>query len=210
MRHLGERLTAFVDGELGHGDRDRVLAHLAGCPDCRAEADALRGLKRRLYALPDGAPPDGLVERLRAMGEPGDPVPPRARPLPGTVRPRPATMPAGLSGPGAGRRTGTSRPGGAARTGDGRRPSAFRPPGRAGSPGRRLRGRLPRTRYVVAGAVSLAILGVGTASFAAGADTAQLPRIAPAIERFAVEHALTSGDVPLTDPNQGPAPGERP
>ncbi|MET7613373.1 zf-HC2 domain-containing protein, partial [Streptomyces seoulensis] len=35
-QHLGDRLSALVDGELGHESRDRVLAHLATCCRCRA------------------------------------------------------------------------------------------------------------------------------------------------------------------------------
>jgi hypothetical protein len=52
----------------------------------------------------------------------------------------------------------------------------------------------------VAGAATLAVLGIGSAAFAAGSDPRSLPRVAPSVEQFAVEHALTSGDVPLTDP----------
>jgi len=51
MSHLGQRLSALIDGELGHADRDRVLVHLARCEACRAEAVALRMLKRRMNAL---------------------------------------------------------------------------------------------------------------------------------------------------------------
>ena len=40
-RHLGERLSALIDGELSDTQRERVLAHLAGCEDCRREAAAL-------------------------------------------------------------------------------------------------------------------------------------------------------------------------
>ncbi|SRR6266498_169070 len=50
---FGEVLFTPVDGELSHDERDRLYAHLAGCPECRAEAAALRVLKRRLEALGD-------------------------------------------------------------------------------------------------------------------------------------------------------------
>ncbi|WP_187284101.1 trypsin-like peptidase domain-containing protein [Streptomyces sp. adm13(2018)] len=43
--HLGDRLAALVDGELGHDSRERVLAHLATCARCKSEADAQRTLK---------------------------------------------------------------------------------------------------------------------------------------------------------------------
>ncbi|WP_033820756.1 zf-HC2 domain-containing protein, partial [Kitasatospora sp. MBT63] len=35
--HLGDRLSAYLDGELGHDSRERVQAHLATCPQCLAE-----------------------------------------------------------------------------------------------------------------------------------------------------------------------------
>lgn len=63
MSHLGERLTALVDGELGHDERDRALAHLAACDLCRAEADALRALKQP-------APRDGRRGPGRASARP--------------------------------------------------------------------------------------------------------------------------------------------
>ncbi|MFE3636394.1 zf-HC2 domain-containing protein [Streptomyces sp. NPDC059168] len=74
-QHLGDRLSALVDGELGHESRERVLAHLATCARCKAEADAQRRLKNvfaeaappppsesflaRLQGLPGGSGPDG-------------------------------------------------------------------------------------------------------------------------------------------------------
>jgi anti-sigma factor RsiW len=51
MTHLGQRLSALIDGELDNEGRDRVLVHLAKCEPCRAEAVALRTLKRRMNAL---------------------------------------------------------------------------------------------------------------------------------------------------------------
>jgi anti-sigma factor RsiW len=73
-RHLGERLSALIDGELSHAQRERVLAHLARCESCRQEAGMLRLLKRRMHALSDsdpaaGQPPggDALTWRLLAL-----------------------------------------------------------------------------------------------------------------------------------------------
>jgi anti-sigma factor RsiW len=51
MTHVGQRLSALIDGELDGEGRDRVLVHLAKCESCRAEAVALRTLKRRMHAL---------------------------------------------------------------------------------------------------------------------------------------------------------------
>lgn len=69
-QHLGDRLAALVDGELSHDVRERVLAHLATCPKCKAEADAQRRLKTLFV---ESAPPPlsaGLLARLQGL--PGD------------------------------------------------------------------------------------------------------------------------------------------
>jgi hypothetical protein len=66
-RHLGERLSALIDGELSDTQRERVLAHLAGCEDCRQEAAALRLLKRRMHTLGGAAAGDALTWRLLAL-----------------------------------------------------------------------------------------------------------------------------------------------
>ncbi|UYQ64230.1 anti-sigma factor family protein [Streptomyces peucetius] len=66
-QHLGDRLAALVDGELEHDARDRVLAHLATCPRCKAEADAQRRLKN---VFAQSAPPplsEGLLARLQGL-----------------------------------------------------------------------------------------------------------------------------------------------
>lgn len=68
MSCLGERLTALVDGELGHEERERALRHLAGCAACRAEADALRRLKARLRGL--ATPPDTSAPGLPDLSAP--------------------------------------------------------------------------------------------------------------------------------------------
>jgi anti-sigma factor RsiW len=72
MSHLGHRLSALIDGELAHADRDRVLVHLARCEPCRAEAVALRTLKRRMHALGGAAADSALTHRLMELALPGD------------------------------------------------------------------------------------------------------------------------------------------
>ncbi|MFE2287499.1 zf-HC2 domain-containing protein [Streptomyces sp. NPDC059443] len=74
-QHLGDRLAALVDGELGHDARERVLAHLATCSKCKAEADAQRRLKTLFV---ESAPPPlsaGLLARLQGLpgGSPDGP-----------------------------------------------------------------------------------------------------------------------------------------
>ncbi len=68
MSHLGDRLSALIDGELGHTQRERVLAHLARCEPCRREAVALRALKQRMHALGEATADVALTARLVAMG----------------------------------------------------------------------------------------------------------------------------------------------
>ncbi|GGL08494.1 hypothetical protein Sme01_12930 [Sphaerisporangium melleum] len=82
MSHLGERASALIDGELGHAERERALAHLTFCADCRAELEAMRALKSRLRALEAPAVPADLTMSLLRMAEPGGPLPPRVRPFP--------------------------------------------------------------------------------------------------------------------------------
>ena len=82
MSHLGDRLSALVDGELDGAELDRAHAHLAGCERCRAEAAELRALKQKLRELMTGAPAEAaMTRRLIAMTGPGGPLPPRRHPL---------------------------------------------------------------------------------------------------------------------------------
>jgi anti-sigma factor RsiW len=87
--HLGQRISALIDGELSPEERDRVHAHLAGCEECRAEARELRELKSSMRGLLDLPADDALTRRLVAIAEPGAPVPPRRRARRGKPRPRP-------------------------------------------------------------------------------------------------------------------------
>ncbi|MFB7777639.1 anti-sigma factor family protein [Streptomyces bauhiniae] len=66
-QHLGDRLSALVDGELGHESRDRVLAHLATCCRCRAEADAQRRLKNVFAEAAPPPPSESFLARLQGL-----------------------------------------------------------------------------------------------------------------------------------------------
>ncbi len=90
--HLGDSLTALVDGELDHAARERALGHLAHCSGCRGEVEAHRRLKASLAALRETPPlPSGdLAARLLSVAT-GPAVP--ALP-PGTRR-----SPRGPAGP---------------------------------------------------------------------------------------------------------------
>ncbi|KPI26251.1 hypothetical protein OK074_0920 [Actinobacteria bacterium OK074] len=70
--HLGDRLSALVDGELGHESRERVLAHLATCPKCKAEADAQRRLKNVFAEVAPPPPSESFLARLQGLPGGGD------------------------------------------------------------------------------------------------------------------------------------------
>lgn len=66
-QHLGDRLAALVDGELSHDTRERVLAHLATCCRCKAEADAQRRLKSVFAQAAPPPPTEGFLARLQGL-----------------------------------------------------------------------------------------------------------------------------------------------
>jgi anti-sigma factor RsiW len=153
VRHLGERLSALIDGELTDGQRERVLSHLARCEPCREEAAALRLIKRRMNALGDATAVGALNWRLIALAASGGPS-------------------AGSSGP----------------------------PGW----GRWARVRMPRPLLLAGGAaLAAAGLSLSAAAFlAGGSPPPRGPRVVPALDVFMVQHAITTGDVPV---QQAPA-----
>lgn len=71
--HLGDRLSALVDGELGHDTRERVLAHVATCPKCKAEVDAQRRLKNVFAEVAPPPPSESFLARLQGLPGGGDP-----------------------------------------------------------------------------------------------------------------------------------------
>jgi anti-sigma factor RsiW len=70
VSHLGDNLSALVDGELAGADLDRANAHLAACERCRGDAAALRTLKSQLRDLAAHTDHDDLTLRLLAMAGP--------------------------------------------------------------------------------------------------------------------------------------------
>ena len=71
MSHLGNLISALIDGELDGVELDRANAHLAGCAACQGEAAQLRELKRELRALGDLDCADAVTSRLLALDGPG-------------------------------------------------------------------------------------------------------------------------------------------
>jgi hypothetical protein len=158
MSHLGQRISALIDGELSESERDRVLTHLAGCDACRQEAVALRALKQRMHSLGEAMADAALTGRLMAMA-----MPPDGRPW-------------------------TARP-------------AWRP-----------RGVFPAARMLTAGILASAVAGLGAAAFFAGGEQqAPGPKVTPAVGTFLVQHAIVTGDLPLTPSSRTAAhPGGTP
>ena len=69
--HLGASVSALVDGELDHPQRERVLAHLAHCLPCRAGDDAhCTG-----PVFPGIAAPGGFAEYVRSNARAVVPIP---------------------------------------------------------------------------------------------------------------------------------------
>jgi anti-sigma factor RsiW len=184
MSHLGDLLSALVDGELSGAELDRANAHLAACGACRVEAHALRRLKHdlrslaepagvtdadqitgRLLAMTAKAGADAQVPRQRKGGDPG---------IPGDL--------------------------------GGRRPRRLRATGRRPGTGpytvtgrvRRTALRRRRGRYVLWTTLSLIVVGIGTAFGMGGGSPG--PKVTPQLEVFDAQHAVTSGDVPFADP----------
>lgn len=152
MSHLGQRISALIDGELSDSERDRVLAHIAGCDECRQEAVALRALKQRMHSLGEAMVDAALTGRLMAMAMPSDGRPWTAR-------------------------------------------APWRP-----------RATFPAARMLTAGILASTVAGLGAAAFFAGGEQqAPGPKVTPAVDTFLVQHAIVTGDLPVTPLTGGTA-----
>jgi len=179
--HLRDRAAALVDGELGHDARERALGHLARCIGCRAEVEQQRRLKIRVGGLPAPQPPLELTARLAAIPVTG--VPPRTD--------------AGADG------VGTGTPGavfGAGRVLAHPVPVDRRRATRAG----RSTLRSSRVGRLVAGGTGLVAAGLTAVAVLGGDGTGTGP-VDPAGEYFVMEHAVVTGELPLTDSAVGAA-----
>lgn len=169
MSHLLDRIAAFIDGELDHAERDRVMVHLASCAACRAEVAAHRALKSRLAGLAAPVPSPALLAQIRRLAEPGEPLPPP--PPPGS------------------RGDQTTRP---PTVGVGRRPAADSRERRA----RRSRRRVHVFASTGMLAVTATLL---TAFAVGGGATPEAPPVTPDIDSYMIEHAWTTRDVPFAE-----------
>jgi hypothetical protein len=179
--HLGELAAALVDGALGGNLRDGALAHVAGCAECRHEVDEQRRLKDRLRRMAEPDPPPELADRLNAIGAAAGLPPARVIVAPGPLDAR-------------------SRATGAAPA---RRPLRSRRPATAPGPvSPPVRSRSRQTRRLAGGVTALA-MGVAVVVVTVGPSRNQGPAISPAVVRYTVEHAETTGGFPGADPAAG-------
>jgi hypothetical protein len=185
VTHLGQRLSALIDGELEGSERERVLIHMARCGSCRDEVAALRMLKRKLSALGEAAAEaaaagSGLTGRLLSLSDPlgldntgmSPGMPPGH-----TVWPPPS--PAG-GWPVHGRSANDAKPADHDNRAD----------QRAG-------------RYFLTGSLVIFLAGLGTAAVIAGGEPqarAPAPPVTPSIDVLVAPHG------PLNQPPGGPGP----
>jgi anti-sigma factor RsiW len=199
MSHLEDLLSALVDGELDGTELDRANAHLAACQGCRAEAAALRRLKGQLRALGEaaGCPAlDSVTVRLLALAAPVATGPVAPEPAEASSEPVKARSLRRERGGRPSRMR--ERPRRRART------AAAAPPGApsAATAGRR------RSRYVIWGALSLVVVGIGSAAFGMGGSGSgsQAPKITPQLVEFDLQHAINAGGVPYAEPTNSTEP----
>lgn len=62
--HVTDRLSAYLDGDLGARDLERVQAHLETCPSCQREYGEMRALRNLLRGLPEAVPSEGFLDRI--------------------------------------------------------------------------------------------------------------------------------------------------
>lgn len=68
--HLGDLLSALLDGELAPPQEQAAHAHIATCPPCSQELAAVGQARSWVRALPPVEPPFGLYERMLLDGQP--------------------------------------------------------------------------------------------------------------------------------------------
>lgn len=62
--HLGDGLSALLDGELGEHEADLAAAHLDACEACRDELAAVQAGRALVRGLPFVEPPVGFVDQV--------------------------------------------------------------------------------------------------------------------------------------------------
>jgi hypothetical protein len=192
VTHLGQRLSALIDGELEGSERERVLLHMARCDSCRAEVTALRTLKRRMSALGEAAAGAGLTGRLMSLSARVSRADSESADNP------PSSAPSWPDGPGGGYGHGQGS--------DSPPPSWPERP--EGMRGRSQGSAEQRTgRYFLAGSLAVFLAGLGTAAFIAGGEPqpqAPTPPVTPSVDVMVFPHG-PSGDLGTTPPVATPS-----
>lgn len=80
MTHLGELLSAYLDGETTPEESRDVVAHLASCDRCRGEMEDTHAARSALRALPILEMPDAILDAVDGHRI-ADVVPLRRRPV---------------------------------------------------------------------------------------------------------------------------------
>lgn len=165
-QHLGDRLAALVDGELGHEARERVLAHLATCCKCKAEAEAQRRLKSVFATAAPPPPSESFLARLQGLPAAGPDGPTGSGSGFGSGPPFGSTSDFGMA-PGPFRYAPVTPPG----PDEPRQGFRIHDLGRAEAERSASRGR--RFAFAAAGAVSLAALALGGVAAGTPVDTTE-------------------------------------
>ncbi|MBA3266653.1 MAG: zf-HC2 domain-containing protein, partial [Acidimicrobiia bacterium] len=74
-QHLGDTLSALIDGELTDDAAASARAHLAGCRACEAEMAAVDQVRSWLRDLPPVEPPADFYRRIRSSEPEEAPTP---------------------------------------------------------------------------------------------------------------------------------------
>jgi len=61
VTHAGELISAYLDGELGGGERQRLFDHLSSCGTCAVEMEEMQVVRSAVRSLPMMELPPGLI-----------------------------------------------------------------------------------------------------------------------------------------------------
>ena len=62
--HLGDLISALIDGELTPAEQMAAEAHLTGCPACRADLAVTTSMRALVRALPPVEPSPGFLDAM--------------------------------------------------------------------------------------------------------------------------------------------------
>jgi hypothetical protein len=182
MSHLGERVAALVDGELDHDSRDRAVAHLTRCEECRFAVSEQRWLKSRMRELaatePSAALRSSLFEIARSRPDETDERPAvfhRAEPVAAMSLPNRSYLAPHVPTPG--------------------------PTADAHASVRRTTDRRRRAGLVMAGAGSVGAAVLGLSYALGGAPESPSPSpVSPPVGQFSAQFAGSSDGLPFSVP----------